>query len=132
MVKSTTKKSSTLRVFGDLEREVMDIIWSKKTITVRDVYETIKKKRQIAYTTVMTIMDRLFVKKLLKRRKVGKTYYYSADASKENFLERTSKSIIDGLVRDFGEVAIAQFATTIDKVDPKKLKMLREKIKTDK
>lgn len=132
MVKATTKKSSALRVFGDLEREVMGIVWSEKTITVRDVYEKINKKRRIAYTTVMTIMDRLFVKKLLKRKKVGKTYFYSADASKENFLERTSKKIIDGLIQDFGEVAIAQFATTIDNVDPKKLKMLRERIKADK
>lgn len=133
MVKSTTKKQpSTLRVFGDLELDVMEIIWGKKTTTVREVYEIIKKKRRIAYTTVMTIMDRLFVKKLLKRNKVGKTYSYSADVSKTHFLERTSKSIIDSLIKDFGEVAIAQFATTIDKVDPKKLKMLREKIKSDK
>lgn len=131
MVKVTKKQSSSLRVFGELEREVMDIVWSKKTITVREVYETIKKKRRIAYTTVMTIMDRLFVKKILNRKKVGKTYNYYAGVSKVYFFKKTSKKIIDSLIQDFGEVAIAQFASTIDRVDQKKLKMLREKIKAD-
>lgn len=124
--------NSNLRIFGDLEREVMDIIWSSHSIKVREIYEKIKLKRKIAYTTVMTIMDRLFVKGILKRVKEGKTYLYRASHNKEDFFEKTSKSIINDLIRDFGEVAIAQFANTLDAVDHKKLKALRDKIKSAK
>lgn len=123
---------SPLKVLGELEREIMEVIWRKKTATVRDVYEDVRKRRKIAYTTVMTIMDRLFAKEIVKRKKEGKTYRYSARQSKESFFEKTSQQIISGLLKNFGEVAIAQFANTLDRVDPKRLKSLREKIKARK
>ncbi len=126
------KQISSLRIFGNLEREVMEIVWNSEYVKVRCIYEKIRHKRKIAYTTVMTIMDRLFEKGILKRKKEGKTFFYSASYSKEVFLEKTSKNIIDGLIRDFGEVAIVQFANTIDLVDQKKLKMLKQKIKSKK
>jgi predicted transcriptional regulator len=55
---------------GPLEANVMEAIWaSKKTpITVREIYEFLKKTRNIAYTTVMSTMDRLYEKHLLDRK----------------------------------------------------------------
>lgn len=132
MRSKANKINTNLRIFGDLERRVMDIVWESYPIKVREIYEKIKLKRKIAYTTIMTIMDRLFVKGILKRVKEGKTYLYSASHNKEDFFEKTSKSIINDLIRDFGEVAIAQFANTLDAVDHKKLKALRDKIKSAK
>lgn len=126
------KKQSSLKVLGELEKEIMEIIWSQKTAKVRDVFEEIRKKRKIAYTTVMTIMDRLYEKKILKRRKKGKTYFYTANYGKNDFLKRTSQKIIDDLIKDFGEVAIAQFVNTLDQVDADKLKLLKQKIKANK
>jgi len=126
------KKHLGLRILGDLEKEVMELLWSKKAATVREIFESIKKRKRIAYTTVMTIMDRLFGKGILKRHKEGKTYIYTANVGKEEFFEKTSQRIINFLLRDFGEVAIAQFANTLDQVDPKKLRDLREKIKSQK
>ena len=123
------KKQPALRVFGELEREVMNIVWNNKRVSVRYVYEALKKKRKIAYTTVMTIMDRLFSKKVLKRYKEGKTYFYQSDRTKEVFLEKASEAIISNLVSDFGDVAIAQFLNTLDQVDPQKLSQLRKKLK---
>lgn len=126
------KRQSSLKVLGALEREVMELIWSQKGTTVREIWQAIKKRRTIAYTTVMTIMDRLFEKKILKRKKQGKTYLYLANSSKTDFLRKTSQKIIADLINDYGEVAIAQFANAIDQVDPKKLKLLKEKIKAKK
>ncbi|MBU1075373.1 BlaI/MecI/CopY family transcriptional regulator [Patescibacteria group bacterium] len=123
-----SKKSSSLQILGKLEAEVMEIVWENKNITVREVFEVIKKKRKIAYTTVMTIMDRLFTKKMLKRKMEGKTHVYFAYFTKNDFVKKTSQKIIDNLVQDFGEIAITQFANTLDQVDPKKLKLLKDKV----
>lgn len=123
---------SNIKLLGELERDVMEVVWRGGTVTVRDTYEELRQQRKIAYTTVMTIMDRLFEKEIVKRKKEGKTYLYSARQSKENFFEKTSQKIINSLLKDFGEVAIAQFANTLDHVDPKKLRTLRENIKAQK
>lgn len=129
MDKLSKKQSSSFKVFGKLEKEVMEIIWRYDMVTVREVFEEIKKKRKIAYTTVMTILDRLFEKGILKRKKQGKTYLYDAKSTKNDFIKKTSRKIINDLVSDFGDVALAQFANTLDNVDPKKLGQLKEKIR---
>lgn len=61
---------------GPLEDEVMRVVWKKKSLTVREVLETLRKVRTIAYTTVMTIMDSLYRKGFLKRVKIKKAYRY--------------------------------------------------------
>ena len=129
---TSATKHPSLRVLGELEKEVMEIIWISGAVTVRYVYESIKKSRKIAYTTVMTIMDRLFAKKILKRKKEGKTYRYSSSFNKNDFFEQTSRNIINNLVKDFGEVALAQFVNTLDQIDAHKLQALKERIKAKK
>ena len=58
------------RSLGSLEREVMALVWDRGEITVRDGCDRLGST--IAYTTVMTTMDRLFRKGLLTRRKAGR------------------------------------------------------------
>ena len=54
---------------GPLESEVMKIIWSRDKVGVREITEVIRRKKPIAYTTIMTIMDTLFKKEFLTRQK---------------------------------------------------------------
>ena len=66
------KKRVTGKVLGELESEIMEIIWRQKdTVSVKDITEVLGKKRQIAYTTVMTIMTRLANKGVLVRHLNG-------------------------------------------------------------
>ena len=54
---------------GPLEASVMEAIWgSQKPVTVREIHEVLKKTKNLAYTTVMSTMDRLFEKHLLDRK----------------------------------------------------------------
>ncbi len=126
------KKQPPVRVLGELEKEVMEFVWANESAMVRDVFEFVKKSRKIAYTTVMTIMDRLFTKKILKRSKKGKTYIYTAGISKNDFFKQTSRKIIRNLVQDFGDVALAQFVDTLDKFDARKLQELKDSINVKK
>ncbi len=123
-------------MLGELEKEIMDIMWNtKKPLTVRLVFELLKKKRKIAYTTVMTVMNRLVEKKILKRLTEGKAYVYKATYSKDKFLTRTSRQIIRSFVSSFGETAIAHFVEEVDKIPKEKrnrlLKMLKGADKAD-
>jgi predicted transcriptional regulator len=59
-----------------LELDIMKAVWRRAPITVRDVQQAIRPGRQLAYTTVMTIMDRLFHKRFLTRTLQSRTHYY--------------------------------------------------------
>ena len=59
-----------------LELDIMKAVWRQPPITVRDVQESIRPGRNLAYTTVMTIMDRLYHKGFLRRSLQSRTHYY--------------------------------------------------------
>ncbi len=123
--------SSIIQVLGELEKEVMDVVWKNSSpVTVRNVLERISKRRKVAYTTVMTIMTRLTDKGLLIRKSdSSRAYTYQAVYSKEKFLTNVSKQIIKNFISIFGQAAIAHFAQEIEKIPTDKrqklLKILR-------
>lgn len=62
---------------GKTELEVLQIVWELEEATVNDVRNRILEKRQVAYTTIMTVMKNLTEKGALKYRKEGNAYVYS-------------------------------------------------------
>jgi BlaI family penicillinase repressor len=84
------RKSNTLT---ELELEIMKIVWDHDTVTVRDVYETLLKRRKVAYTTVMTMMKILEQKKYLKKNQDDRAYVYQA--------AQPRRQVIGAMVRDF-------------------------------
>jgi len=68
---------------GNLELELMEIVWSRADCSVRDAVELVK--RPLAYTTVMTTLDRLYKKGLLDRRKWERAFIYSARLSRKEW-----------------------------------------------
>ena len=59
-----------------LELDIMKVVWSRSPINVRSVQEAIRPARKLAYTTVMTIMDRLYHKGVLNRTLHSRTHFY--------------------------------------------------------
>jgi len=75
-----------MRGFGELEAVIMDVLWRwNRSATVRDVVEHLRAHRQIAYTTVMTVMDNLHRKGWLRRERDGRAYRYEPTASREEY-----------------------------------------------
>ena len=112
--------------FGELETAIMDVVWSTNPISVRDVLE--KLDRGCAYTTVMTVMQRLFDKGMLKRKLVENAYQYGPAMPKAQFVEQTVQKTVDQLCDGFGDVALAHFVDALDDVDVKRLDKLRRKL----
>ena len=70
-------KGTPFSGIGPLEADILAIIWAAERVTVRDVYETLRTQRQIAYTTVMTVMNNLVKKELLAQDRSGIAYLYT-------------------------------------------------------
>ena len=112
------------KFLGPLEAQVMAYFWNTESGTVRDVVEHLVRIHPVAYNTVLTVMTRLAEKGLLARAPHGKTYSYHAARSRVEFLGEMSGQIVDELLTDFGEVAITQFLTRMERVAPEKLAAL--------
>ncbi len=121
------KKNSTL---GELESEIMEIIWRSPHNSVRTVLTQLEKKRKVAYSTIMTVMTRLYDKGVLQRElDTSGVFWYRAVQDKQHFLASASKKIINRLIREFGDVAIAQFIDVIESSDVKRKARWHKKLK---
>ena len=75
-----------MRGFGDLEAVVMDRLWTwSRPVTVREVVDDLQGYREIAYTTVMTVMDNLHRKGALTREKEGRAWVYVPARSRDEY-----------------------------------------------
>ena len=72
------RQSRYFGALGPLEVDVLAIVWGAQHATVRDVYETLRRQRRIAYTSCMTVMDHLAGKGILAVDRSAKAYLYSA------------------------------------------------------
>lgn len=113
---------------GDLERDVMEVMWARGEASVREVLEIVNAdaRRGRAYTTIMTVMANLVRKGLLTRRREGRTDIYRAAMSRENYAEARARHEIATLVNRYGDVALAHFAREVDRLDPEHRRQLRE------
>jgi len=94
-------RSGIRKFFGDLEAEVMEIVWANNPVTVKRVLYFLKKKRDYAYTTAMTVLNRLALKGYLKRVKKSHAYTYIPALNREEFLKYAVKQVMKGLQQDF-------------------------------
>ena len=84
-----------MRIFGPLEAEIMSIMWREGQTTVKQVHREIVDWRVIAYTTVMTTMERLAEKGVLNRRREGLAYIYTLARSREDCTLLAVRQIVD-------------------------------------
>ena len=75
------------------ELAIMKVVWQRDQATVRDVYETLRERRQVAYTTVMTMMKILEDKGYLKKSREDRAYVYRPS--------RPRQQVVGAMVRDF-------------------------------
>jgi predicted transcriptional regulator len=81
---------------GELERAVMDVLWAaRQPCTARDVQETLAA-RELATTTVLTVLGRLERKGLVARTKVGRAHRYRARATREDHIAELMRDALDG------------------------------------
>jgi predicted transcriptional regulator len=87
------------RLLPALELEVMKVLWQLRTATVGQVQIELRRRRSFAYTTVMTVLDRLAKKGAVSRQKQGRGYLYTPVLSREAALRQA----VERVMRDFFE-----------------------------
>jgi predicted transcriptional regulator len=115
---------------GPLENTVMEILWMCGDCNVHDVIERLD--RPLAYTTVMTTLDRLFKKALLDRRKDERAFIYSPRLSRKEWEEKRVGDLVAGFLagpNHSGEVLISCLVEAVGQQDEALLDELEKKIK---
>ena len=101
------------QVLGELESAVIEILWAEPGLTVVDVEEQLRRRREIAHTTVLTTLDRMHRKGYLTREKRGKAFVYSPAYSREEFEQRMAEEVLGALIGNFTEPALSAFVDLV-------------------
>ncbi len=115
------------RYLGEFQTEVMGVFWPREGATVREALEAINKRRRrhkLAYTTVLTVIRRLWQRGLLEREAEGRRFRYHSTGTRDDLLGELSDELIDRLFDDFGDIAVAQMETRLERLDPARLNKL--------
>jgi predicted transcriptional regulator len=81
---------------GELESSVMDVLWeSDESLSVRDVLAVLDTGKDLAYTTVMTVLDNLHRKAWVERERVGRAFYYRPSYTRAEFAARSLRSVLE-------------------------------------
>ena len=107
----------------------MDIVWQCKNCSIREIVQRLQRKRFIAYTTVATVLQRLFLKGLVKRKVQKNGYWYYPKITKDSYVKTLSKNFIKSLMNSFGDVAVSSFAESIETLPKEKKQYLLKIIK---
>ncbi len=97
------------KVLGDLEAEIMELIWQRpgdQRTTVREVFEVLYEQRRVAYTTVMNTMVRLAKKRLLRVEKQDKAYVYVPTYTEQEFISQFVDRILKDLIFNFSSATM--------------------------
>ena len=115
---------------GRLEFALMQILWSRGECNVRDVIQHLD--RPLAYTTIMTTLDRLFKKGLLDRRMPDRAFLYSARLTSQQWERRRAENILAGLLSGSDpsrELLLSSFLDAVGEHDAMLLDELEKKIR---
>jgi len=93
-----------------LELECLSVLWLLGEGTVRDIHRAVAASRPRAYTTVMTIMDRLEQKGIVVRRKLGRAFLYQAKLSAEEARLKAVEKIVEGFFNGSPEALVAHLS----------------------
>src|SRR5216684_9164198 len=109
---------------GKLERQVLDEAWRRSEVSVRDIFLAFDEK--VAYTTLMTTLDRLYKKRLLERRKDGRAFLYAPAVSRDELEHGIREDVIDGLLGGGAEGIQPVLACIVDTVSENDRQLLDE------
>lgn len=117
------------RSLGSLERSVMDVLWGATSpLTVREVQDGLEASgtRDLAYTTVMTVLDRLGTKEMVSRERDGRAFRYTAAL----FREAATAEALNATLDSSGDrtAALLHFARTVDPAEAAALRAALDEI----
>jgi predicted transcriptional regulator len=122
-------EARTGKSLGPLERDVMEVVWQLGSANVREVSAAME--RSLAYTTVMTTLDRLYKKGVLERVTSERAFIYSAKFTRQDWDRQRAGELMSGFLRgpvESREVILSCLVDTVGSHDARLLDELEQKI----
>ncbi|MFQ5585360.1 MAG: BlaI/MecI/CopY family transcriptional regulator [Thermodesulfobacteriota bacterium] len=109
---------------GELEQAIMDHLWGCGEATGKEVFEGLRREREIALTTVLTVLERLVKKGLIKKRKGESANLFTPACTREEFTRGVSEEVLKGVLDLSASSATASFVDLLGETDPEELDRL--------
>lgn len=115
-----------------LEGEVMQVIWDKRSVSARDVLAALGGSSRFAYTTIATILQRLYMKKMVTRESVHGVNVYAPLISKEAYSGNLASNFISKFIKSYGDIGVVSFAKGLENLTDEQRKNLLTLLEDDK
>ena len=122
--------STAARVLGELETQIMELLWEQHPLSVRTACERLRGDH--AYTTIMTTMDRLHKKRLLRRTKDGNAFIYEPAMDRAEYQKRVVEAALTPLLEQGAAPVLAAFVEVAADLDKDNLAELERLIASHK
>jgi len=119
---------SKSRTLTEQELEIMKVVWELHNATVRDVYEALLRRRKIAYTTVMTMMNILEEKGYLKKRAEDKAHVYRPAQARARVIRAMVQEFVERVFNGSAEPLLVQLVKD-RQLSPQELEKIARAIK---
>lgn len=113
---------------GELEYAVLSAVWDRGTASAPEIHAAVGEPRELAYTTIAKVLDRLFAKGLLSRRRGGKAFVYTARVSRERIERARAGETLRRLFGPSPRPAIATLVEAIEEIDPELIDELSRQV----
>lgn len=115
---------------GELEAAVLESLWDHGELSTPAVYELIGEPRGLAYTTVLTVLQRLTKKGLVRPSAGGRSHIYAPTLSREEFAIRRAESLA-GVLVEIGTSGVGAFVAEARRLNPELIEALRQRLETE-
>lgn len=110
-----------MKGLGGLEAEVMDILWSSaEPLSVHDLLDTLSERKQLAYTTILTVVTHLHEKGWVEREKRSRAYFYFPVRSREEATSQALRELLDS--SNDSAAVLLHFAGTVSETEQEALR----------
>lgn len=122
--------SGLAKVLGDLETRVLRVVWSfGRPVPARPVHERVARRHDVALLTVVTVLNKLVQKGLLRRAKVDDLLHYEARLTEEEFMTHASRRVVEGILSLGPEAVTSSFVDVLAERDPEQLEELAKLVR---
>jgi len=127
-VRYEPSKEGLMKVLGDLEADIAEALWRLGPSSVKKIQVEVSKQREVAVTTVATVLDRLYEKGIVERElKKGRGVYYEyrPALTRRQFERSVIGGVLTSLLRTFGDSAISYMLESMELSEEKKAELRR-------
>lgn len=109
-----TQKKKILRKLGDLQLEIMKILWRRKRATVAEVLDELEPGRSLAYTTVATMLRKMEARDLVRHFNEGRTFVYEAAYEEASVTRNLANDLVEKVFEGSLSSLVSHFLSTQD------------------